>query len=310
MSRPAARSGAGPGDEAADDVVQTMMPAPVRYPGIAADRWWQFEDARVNLNRVEGDPDELLRLLLVDFSLLYSNDWFVMPVEATSGAAYRFKTLIVTDAFGERTLVPHYAQRAGSDWRMYSLNPTDDVLFLPPVLSGSLHGEPVEDVGFVRDELANLVWAVERLAPSLAGGAFDREAARRRGAEDAVVPEVAAGELRYTLATPVPENWIPFQPVPTGDGAQIRLRRAAALLDSADGALGRTTPLGRVLEPENEAFSLHEEEIPRTGARVTRRYQYARWTDGSTVLWLTRRKSAGRGESSSELRFDLTVESG
>ena len=54
--------GAGPGDEPAADVVRTVMPAPVRYPGIAADRWWQFEDARVNLSRVEGDPDELLRL--------------------------------------------------------------------------------------------------------------------------------------------------------------------------------------------------------------------------------------------------------
>ena len=108
----------------------------------------------------------------------------MVPVDATFGAAYRFKSLIVTDAFGERTLVPHYAQREGADWRMFSVSPTDDVLFLPPVLSGSLHGEPVEDVGFVRDELANLVWAVERLAPSLSGGAFDREAARRRDPEE------------------------------------------------------------------------------------------------------------------------------
>ena len=162
----------------------------------------------------------------------------------------------------------------------------------------------------MRDELANLVWAVERLAPSLNGGAFDREAARRRDADDAVVPEAAAGELHYTLATTVPENWIPFQPMRFGEGAQIRLRRAAALLDSANGELAFSRPLGRLLEPENEGFSLHEEEIPRTGARVTRRYQYARWTDGSTALWLTRRKSAGRGETSSELRFDVTAESG
>ena len=104
------------------------------------------------------------------------------------------------------------------------------------------------------------------------------------------------GDLRYTLATTVPENWIPFQPMRVGSGAQIRLRRAAALLDSANGELAFSRPLGRLLEPENEAFSLHEEEIPRAGARVTRRYQYARWTDGSTALWLTRRKSAGRGD--------------
>ena len=54
----------------AADVVRTVMPAPVRYSGMAADRWWQFEDAQVNLNRIEGDPDELMRLLLVEFALL------------------------------------------------------------------------------------------------------------------------------------------------------------------------------------------------------------------------------------------------
>jgi hypothetical protein len=37
---------------------------------------------------------------------------------------------------------------------------------------------------------------------------------------------------------------------------------------------------------------------------VTRSYRYARWTDGSTHLWVSRRKQPGRGEGSSGLRFD------
>jgi hypothetical protein len=214
---------------------------------------------------------------------------------------------VVTDAFGERTLVPHYAAAGGqSDWRMYALSPSDDVLFIPPVLAGSLHGDPVEDISFLRDEPSNLVWAVERLAPSLAGGAFDREAARRRDAGmDAPAPPGAADELRYRLATTVPENWIPFQPIRSNPAQpDIRLRRAAALLDGADGpAFSR--PLGRILEPDRPDLSLFEEEVPRSGARVIRQYQYARWVDGSTVLWLGRRKGAGRGEGSSGLRFDI-----
>ena len=88
----------------------------------------------------------------------------------------------------------------------------------------------------------------------------------------------------------------------------MRLRRAAALLDTEDGEVGFSRPLGRVLEPEREDFSLYEEEVPRGGARVIRQYQYARWTDGSTALWLARRKTAGRGEESSGLRFDLVEE--
>ena len=50
---------------------------------------------------------------------------------------------------------------------------------------------------------------------------------------------------------------------------------------------------------------VREEEVPREGARVTRAYQLARWFDGTTFLWLGRRKVVGRGEGSSGLRFDI-----
>jgi len=50
------------------------------------------------------------------------------------------------------------------------------------------------------------------------------------------------------------------------------------------------------------------EEIPREGIRVTRHYQFARWHDGTSHLWIGRRKGVGSGEGSSGLRFD-TLES-
>lgn len=59
-----------------------------------------------------------------------------------------------------------------------------------------------------------------------------------------------------------------------------------------------------MLEPQRELL-LYEEEVPREGARVTRTYQYARWIDGSTHLWVGRRKEPGRGEGSSGLQFDV-----
>ena len=80
-------SAPGPADPQPESVVRTVIPAPVRYSGMAADRWWEFEDGRVNLNRIEGDPDELMRLLLVEFALAYSNDWFVMPGRRRAGRA-------------------------------------------------------------------------------------------------------------------------------------------------------------------------------------------------------------------------------
>ena len=302
--------------------MRTIIPSPVRYPGMAASRWWEFEDGRVNLSRVEGDPDELLRLLLVEFALTYGNDWFVIPVEATPGALFRAQSLVVTDAFGERTLVPHYASSPGAHpaWRLFRLTapgspltgrpPAEDVLFLPPVLAAGLHGDPIEEVVFLRDELTNLVWAVERLVPSIAGGSLNRAELYENARPDPVPlpPEEPTGDARYVLATTVPDYWIPFQPRRIDPAKpDVRLQRAAALVDDGDEpALSR--PLGRILEPERPDLSLFEEEVPRSGLRLVRQFEYTRWVDGSTFLWLARRKGAGAGEGSSGLRFDRIEE--
>ena len=319
------RLGIQPSDPQPETLTRTVMPTPLRYPGIAADRWWEFEDAQVNFNRIEGDPDELMRLLLVQFALEYSNDWYVVPVDTPPGALYRVSSLVVTDAFGERTLVPHYSTRdqAPRDWRAFASSlsssaalttsagvPSDEWLFLPPVLVGSLHGDPIEEVLFLRDELSNLVWAVERLAPSLAGGALNRYELYHQGqGQPAPSPtDEPSPELRYQLATSVPNHWIPFLPVRIDPSRpDIRLRRGKALLDQHD-TPAFSRPLGRILEPEREDLSLFEEEVPRSGLRLVRQFQYARWLDGSTFLWLARRKGVGRGEGSSGLRFDVVDE--
>jgi hypothetical protein len=313
---PQLRLGIQAADAGPENIVRTVIPAPVRYAGMAAGRWWEFEDGRVNLSRIEGDPDELMRLLLVEFALAYGNDWFTIPVDTAPGAVFRPQSLVVTDAFGERTLVPHYtaSARAHPEWRLFALSarsaalaaPREDLLFLPPVLAASQHGDPVEEVLFLRDELTNLVWAVERLAPSIAGGALDRAELYEDARPDPVPlpPEEPTGDARYLLATSVPDYWIPFQPQRIDPAKpDVRLRRAAALLDER-GAPGFSRPLGRILEPERTDLSLFEEEVPRSGLKVTRRFEYTRWVDGGTFLWLARRKGVGAGEGSSGLRFD------
>ena len=304
--------GARPADPGPENVVRTLIPAPVRYAGMAADRWWELEDGRVNLSRVQGDPDELMRLLLVEFALAYGNDWFTIPVELAPGALYRTQSLVVTDAFGERTLVPHYSAsaRAHPEFRLFALSSTwswaPEIVFLPPVLSASVHGDPVEEVVFLRDELTNLVWAVERLAPSISGGTINRAELYEQSRPDPVPPPPAepTGDATYLLATSVPDYWIPFQPQRIDpQKPDIRLQRAAALIDEG-GAPGFTRPLGRLLEPERRDLSLFEEEVPRSGLKLVRRFEYTRWVDGSTFLWLARRKGVGSGEGSSGLRFD------
>ena len=327
----ALRLGVSASDPQPAPVTRTLIPTSVHYPGMPSARWWEFEDGKVNFSRIEGGPDELMRLLLVQFALVYSNDWYVMPVDLNFGAVYRPQSLVVTDTFGERTLVKHYSDLdpAPHDWRVFALSPTEansfssssqsseDMLFLPPVLAASLHGDPIEDVLVLRDELANLVWAVERLVPGLSGEPLNRyELYHQRGGDAPVPPPEPAqtDELRYLLATSTPDHWIPFLPVRIDPALpDIRLRRAAALIDRPGQPPGTlpefTRPLGRLLEPERQDLSLFEEEVPRSGLRLLRRYQYARWVDGSTVLWLSRSKGTGSGEGRAHCfhRFEVNM---
>jgi hypothetical protein len=75
----------------------------------------------------------------------------------------------------------------------------------------------------------------------------------------------------------------------------------------------RVEPRGKILRTGldgagvREAYSLHEEEVPRAGIIVTRTFQRARWFDGKIYTWLGRRKETGRGEGASGLVFDQIV---
>ena len=142
--------------------------------------------------------------------------------------------------------------------------------------------------------MANLAWAVERLIESPAERPLNRfeaylEQQRRRERETEEETSSAPTALRYRLATEIPDYWIPLMPVRVGQG--LRLQHGSRDIVQA---------LGRVLE-SGQALSLFEEEVPREGIRVTRSYQFTRWIDGSSHLWVGRRKGVGRGEGSSRL---------
>jgi hypothetical protein len=298
-------------------VTRTLIPTPVAYRGMPASRWWEFEEAEVNFGRIDAGPTDLLRLLLLGFALDFGNDWFVAPVELEAGSVNRVRSLVVTNSFGEHTLIRPAAQidAPRRDWRLFSPEPlaappsaADDaaeMLVLVPTLAGTLNGEAIEEVLLLHDELANLAWAVERVVESAAGGRLDRlEAYRATRLEPAPAPSADGDNtLHYRLATTVPDYWLPLVPVRIDPARpDIRLRRGRVLLDR-DGQPTAPSALGRVLEP-SVPLSLFEEEVPRAGARVTRAWQYARWSDGTTHLWIGRRKGPGRGEGWSGLRFD------
>jgi hypothetical protein len=57
----------------------------------------------------------------------------------------------------------------------------------------------------------------------------------------------------------------------------------------------------------DDTLVIEEEEVPRIGASLKRKFQYARSSDGKSWLWIGRSKIAGRGEAASQLRFDVAV---
>jgi hypothetical protein len=59
--------------------------------------------------------------------------------------------------------------------------------------------------------------------------------------------------------------------------------------------------------PDDDTLVIEEEEVPRIGATLKRKFQYARSSDGRSWLWIGRSKTAGRGEAQSALRFDVAV---
>jgi hypothetical protein len=153
--------------------------------------------------------------------------------------------------------------------------------------------------------MANLAWGIERVVESASEQPLNQFEAsderRRRETGPPAPPSPPSDALRYRLTTEVPGYWVPLLPVRVGNG--LRLRRGAVL--ETDGSLAVIHAAGRILTPvPGRPLELYEEEVPREGVRVTRSYQYTRWTDGSTHLWMGRRKGVGRGEGSSGLRFD------
>jgi hypothetical protein len=286
-----------------------FVPNHVRFRGMPQPGWWLMEDGRVDFGKLDTAKTDLAKMLVIEFALLYGNDWFELPIRLPVGTLSRVKALVVTDTFGERTAIQPTSAlaRAGAEpWRMFSLTNADDhtdLLLLAPTLLDVLESEPLEQVLFMRDEMAAMGWGIERIIQ----GALDRgvngyEAWLHSLPEPTPTPQPAPpGEppipIRYEIGTTVPANWIPL--VPVQNSIRTFLFRRSVM-----GTPGAQPAKGQILQP-GQPFYLADEAIPRAGAQVERRFRRVRQPDGTTWTWIARRRSAGRGEGSSGLAFDV-----
>jgi hypothetical protein len=300
---------------AADRTIRTVLPSPVSYGGMPASRFWEIEDGTVRFGGLTTGRTDLARLLLAEFALSYGNDWFVVPVDLPVGSVCAVDRFEVTDTFGERALVERSTNRTGSVWRLFELDApagpqrVSQLYFLAPALAEIAESPPVEEVALLRDEMANVVWGVERRYQGGAGTPVDRyeEHQRQLAVAQRVETDFGDAQLLYRLATDVPFHWFPFVPVraagvaPTAGVVQLERRPLVRIL--ADGSSFAPEPRGRILT-DAAPLRIEEEEVPRSGTDVVRSYQLARWIDGRYVLWSGRQRKTGGGEGSSGLRFD------
>lgn len=344
--------------------VASRHPTPVRYPGMPAERFWEFEDGDVNFAGAEAGVTDLLRMSVTEFALTFGNDWFLVPVRLPVGWIHRVSDFVITDSFGVVSSANAIVNPDGAQWSMYSMTAAADlqgrlqhVMFLPDSLDGVLEGAVLEKTTLARDEMANLAWAIEHSVQGTSGEPLDRGleaqtlAFQQRIAFDGGID---SPQLVYRLQTPVPANWTPLLPVRdtpfnSADPLTIRLARAGmkrfypeasievigavdpayvdflALLDAQTDFINRVDigdglrsyvfyPRGWMLRrdplhpmADGDTLLIEEEEVPRIGATLKRKFQYARSSDGRTWLWVGRSKTAGRGEAQSALRFDVAV---
>jgi hypothetical protein len=285
--------------------VESFLPAPVRFKGQPQPRFWEMEETQTDFGKIETSTTGLLHLILAEFGLIYSNDWFMLPHPMPINTVCTTRGILVDDTFGRHTFIRPAARGQETAWQRWSMFhlaekgrdwPEDNRFYLVPAVGKLLESDPLERVNFVRDEMTNMAWAVERILPSqTAQGMSGSEPA----GPDAELPMAADGgaKIRYVLGTRVPKNWIPFIPVHAeGSVSEIRLQRARMA--------GGEPPRGWLLREPGSPYFVEEEEVPRAGIYVQRSWQRARWINGRNFIWVGRRKTAGRGEGSSGLAFD------
>lgn len=288
------------------NAVHERLPTQATFPGAPLPRWWSFESAAVSFAAVDAGPDELARLLVLEYALVYGNDFFLVPLTLPVGSMTSIDTLVVTDTFGIRTLVEPASAHSHRPWTAWTLTVADGTavpstppgLLIAPTLVEALTGPPLEEVRLLRDEMADVVWAIERTVRDAAHRPVDRAERSAAGRRSATQDPPAADALpRYRIAASPPEFWYPMAPTPDTTGTMLSLQ---VLPDPETGQL--SPPRGELLG--GSGLTLYEEEVGREGVDLVRHVRRARGGDRSTQTWIARRRGVGRGEGSSGQVFD------
>ncbi len=316
---------------------KVFTPTQITFGGMPHSRWWEFEDHAVDFGDIEGDKTDLAHLMLMQFGLVYSDDWYVVPLTLPLGSITRIEKLEVTDVFGQKTIIPQGITSHKDPLKRFHLYGVEfeksvkgqaaRFLFLPPAVPFREESPPLEEVRFIRDENANMVWGVEHLVQNARGDAVDgfeaQQERRKQSLSEKRTPKEDTGDQNgnnpnentpeYKLASLVSDNWIPFIPVQIKPGEpSTRLQRAIMIRNEEKNIPEEIKSMTHILNHQNPRdlsskpiATLHEEAVLRAGLKIQITKQRVRWIDGKTYVWQGRKIVTGRGEGNSGLKFDF-----
>jgi hypothetical protein len=296
-----------------------VLPVGVKFPGMPLKRWWEIENYNTSISNLDIGKYDVASLVFSEFCLRYSGNWLLIPCKIRKGCYSEISNLLVKDVFGKITEIKHTKDidPNNSDWSLFSLTNDSDSksfdkgLYFPFVVNTSLHSDPVEEINFLRDDMADLVWGIETIIQDTIGiGHKAHEAAQKYLKEISNIESVDSNaddkeKVYYNLMRGVAPNWIPFIMKNDNTGTNhSMLQRAAIPLSFRDNKLKTTKPATDILK-EYPPGLIYSEEIPGSGAVVSKKWNRIRWVNGKVVTWLGLTKKSSRGEIISNLKFDF-----
>jgi hypothetical protein len=290
-----------------------VFPTRMRYPGAPHPRWWQIENAGVDIGGFPPDRSHFATMLLIDLVVSHSDDWFLFPVApppglTATGHAVTLHEVRIQDSFGDEWPVTPPV-----GWSLFSVTGLAETsLLVWPTVTTPLSGPTLEDVVLGIDEDANLLWAVERRVEGRDLPTPPREDQAPQNGDER--PVLTSDRKRYTYlpSTPMFSYWHPYQVTEIEERRRFVQGRLADL--TVDPPVLMPEPRARVLSdpsavsPPDPVHQIEPSTVPSLGLRLERRYMLARGTDGQPVLWSQRRRLSLIAPPAPHIRFDVMKE--
>lgn len=282
---------------------QRVIPTQMFLRGTPHSRWWRMEDGGDYFDTPVDSEPNVLSLLLPEFSLIDVDNWYVVPLSLQSGSIHEVRDISIVDSFGTVSSINSASSASElDDFSLFTLSGEGlggKYMVMPNIAADILNSDELEEVRFLRDEQANLVWAWEYRLEDDEGGSFttNQEISENVDSNNDTDQEV----LRFIFKSPTAQSWIPYLPRQIDHGpslGDIHLRR------------GRTDEKASLQKPQHrsrivsESATLFEEEIPPRGLRVRRIRRSAVDSRGQTHYWVGREVGMAQSTSKPRIQFD------